>query len=216
MLNFRTIGPDGVPPPPPPPPPAEGCWDPRGVACQRLTALFLWTGVQEQLCLGCTCCSCQVVIFEKLLVVQDTQTHTRTYTHSHCVSLCHLCIQSGTGGRKEWGGCVVDSSHRWQSGECGKLYSRVLMKMRTPSHRQQSNTSTMQVIFAPLWNIWRIWCLLMAPAGVCTSIVFFLLCPSSTWLSGRNTTGTGHQFITIDSHSLQATPVWGCAGIQSD
>lgn len=90
MLNFRTVGPDGVPPPPPhlpTPPPAEGCWDPRGVACQRLTALFLWTGVQKQLCLGCTCCSCQVVIFEKLLVVQDTQTHTHIHTLSLSLSL---------------------------------------------------------------------------------------------------------------------------------
>ena len=124
------------------------CSDTHAVACQQLTTLFLWTGVQKQLCLGCTCCWCQVVIFEKLLVVQDTHTHM----HTHSVSLFAICVYSeAQAAGKNWGGCVVDSSNCWQSRECEKLYSQVLKKMTSSYHQHlQSNTSIMQLIFTLL------------------------------------------------------------------
>lgn len=69
----------------------EGCWDPRSPVCQQPMTVFLWTGVQKRLCLGYTCCWCQVVIFGGL---------------SLTLSLFAICVvQSGTGAGGDWGGC---------------------------------------------------------------------------------------------------------------
>lgn len=125
----------------------EGCWDPCSPVCEQPMTVFLWTGVQERLCLGYTCCWCQVVIFGGLSL-------------SLCLSLSLPSVsysQAQAPGEIE--GVVVDSSNCWQPGECGKLYSCVLMKMRTQWEEPSSCHLhlVVQFILALLLHMWYVW-----------------------------------------------------------